>query len=291
MTGSALVVGLALWGLGLVLSPAPLAARILLIAPLVVIPKLMAVLPPRPGLARVGAWVAIAAAAPLLIAISMPAGLGAATFALPWLAIAGFAAIAGLVDAIRRLAGLRSTPLQPALAEFVLDAALGFWVIGAVFLVVDRLGVPTPYPPAIVLLTATHFHVAGMGLVALAGLLARSRPAVTIPAVGLVAGIPITALGFILPSAAIGAVGAVVVGASGIGVGLGFLAGAEESVARWARRVAGLALLVGMPLGIGWSVTILVGSPYLDLDTMIRTHGVLNATAVVLAAVTWPDPA
>jgi hypothetical protein len=37
-----------------------------------------------------------------------------------------------------------------------------------------------------------------------------------------------------------------------------------------------------MPMGIAWSRAILSGQTFLDLDTMIRTHGALNATAVLL---------
>jgi hypothetical protein len=42
-----------------------------------------------------------------------------------------------------------------------------------------------------------------------------------------------------------------------------------------------------MPLGFGWSVAGLLGIGFLDLDAMVRTHGVLNAFAVVTAVATW----
>ncbi len=53
------------------------------------------------------------------------------------------------------------------------------------------------------------------------------------------------------------------------------------------RASAGAALLIGMPIGIAWSVAILVGGAFLDLDTMIRTHGVLNASAVLLGVTSY----
>jgi hypothetical protein len=54
--------------------------------------------------------------------------------------------------------------------------------------------------------------------------------------------------------------------------------------------LAGTALLVSMPLAIGWSFAILTGQAFLDLDTMIRTHGELNALAVLIGVATYAVP-
>jgi cytochrome c biogenesis protein CcdA len=148
--------------------------------------------------------------------------------------------------------------------------------------VVDRLEIATPVPTVIVLLTATHFHFAGLGLLGLASLLARSRPWLRASVVGLIVGIPLTALGFVLATNLINSIGAGLVGLSGIGAGVALLTEATPDRWRWASRFAGAALLISMPLAIGWSLAILTGQPFLDLDTMIRTHGELNALAVVL---------
>ncbi len=40
-------------------------------------------------------------------------------------------------------------------------------------------------------------------------------------------------------------------------------------------------------MGIAWSFAILTGQPFLDLDTMIRTHGVLNALAVLIGVTAY----
>jgi hypothetical protein len=46
-----------------------------------------------------------------------------------------------------------------------------------------------------------------------------------------------------------------------------------------------------MPMGIAWSIAILTGQTFLDLESMVRTHGVLNSTAVLLAVVAYrPGP-
>jgi hypothetical protein len=277
------IVGFVAWIAALVLVPAPLAARILLLAPLVIVPRVLTLLPPRRWIDRLGGWVALAAALPLIVAFSLGPGPVAAAFAVPWVALA----LTGAVAAMRHgLAGLPSILGPRHVADLGVDIALGFWAVGAGFLLVDRLGVETGFTSAIVLLTATHFHFAGLGLLSLTSLLAATRPWLRAPVAGLCLGIPLTAAGFVLSSDPIGAVGALVVGSSGIAVGIAMLAGAGERAAPLA-RVAGVALLVGMPLGIAWSLAILTGVSFIDIDTMVRTHGALNATAVLLAVLAY----
>ena len=230
------VVGLVAWAATLVVLPAPLPARVMLVAPLVVIPRLLSLLPRRPWLGRFGPWTALAAAAPLPAACSLVPGPVAGALAIPWLALSVVAVFAAGADALARLrqgGSLRAVP------ELGVDAALGFWTVGAAAMAWERLGLPAPFPPVIVLLTATHFHLAGAGLVAIAALLAMTRPLVAAAVIGLVAGIPVTALGFVLPSAAVGALGAALVGSSGIGVALALLTAGGPPVARLARRAAG----------------------------------------------------
>lgn len=278
------LVGLLIWAAALALLPAPLTARLLLLAPLVIVPRLLMLLPDRRWVARLAGWPALVAALPLLAAFALPSGTLAAAFVVPWLVFA----LGGALDAV--LHGLARLPaiLRPnRWADLGVDVALGFWAVGAVFTIIDRLGLETWFSPAIVLLTATHFHFAGFGLLGLASLLARSRPRLRASVAGLVMGIPLTALGFVLVSDAINAVGAVVVGLAGIGVGIGLLTVTTSATSRLAARAAGAALLVGMPMGIAWSLAILVGRTFLDLDTMIRTHGVLNATAVLLGVASY----
>lgn len=274
-------VGLGVWFATLVLLPAPLAVRITLLAPLVVVPRLLDLLPPRPLVSRLAAWPAFLAALPLAIAFALPAGLLAAGLATPWLVISLAAAGAAVAHGLPRLPGL----LHPQwAADLGVDASLGLLGAGAVFLSCDRLGFrPMDFDTITILLTGTHFHFAGFGLLALTSLLAVSRPLLRIPLIGLVVGIPLTALGFVTASNEIAAAGAVVVGLSGIAVAIAMLANDLADTRRWALRAAGVALLVGMPMGIAWSLAILFGLSFIDLDTMIRTHGALNATAVLIA--------
>ena len=280
------LVGLVVWAVALAILPAPLAAGILLLAPLVIVPRFLAMVPERRWVAQLAGWPALLAALPLLIAFGLPPGPLAAAFALPWLALALSGALAAVLHGLARLPSI----LGPGRwGDLGIDVALAFWTVGATFLIIDRLGIDTGFSSAIVLLTAIHFHFAGLGLLGLASLMARSRPWLRGPVAGLVVGIPITAAGFVLVSDPIGAVGAVLVGLSGIAVGVGLLTVATEGTARLATQLAGAALLIGMPMGIAWSVAILTGQTFVDLDTMIRTHGVLNATAVLLGVAAYRD--
>ena len=282
------LVGMIVWVAALAILPAPVAARILLLAPLVIVPRLLALLPDRRWIARLGGWPTFLAALPLLAAFALPASPTAAVFVVPWLVVAVVGALAAVLHGLANLLSI----LQPRrLADLGLDVALGFWAVGAIFTVIDRLGLDTGFSTTIVLLTATHFHFAGFGLLGLGSLLARRRPWLRAPVAGLIVGIPLTALGFVLVSDAINAVGTVFVGLSGIAVGIGLLTITATGISRWAARAAGMALLIGMPMGIAWSMAILVGASFLDLDTMVRTHGALNATAILLGVAAYHSEA
>ena len=278
------LVGLLVWVAALAVLQAPLTARIMLLAPFVIVPRLLGLLPDRGWVGRMAGWPALLAAIPLLAAFALPPGPLAAVFVVPWLALAVAGAVATILHGLAQLPAI----LQPRrLADLGIDVALGFLAVGAIFMVVDRLGLDTGFSTTIVLLTATHFHFAGFGLLGLASLLARRRPWLRAPVAGLIVGIPVTALGFVLVSDAINAVGALVVGLSGIGVGFALLTGVGPGMSRWAASAAGVALVIGMPMGIAWSMAILVGATFLDLETMIRTHGALNATAVLMGVAAY----
>jgi YndJ-like protein len=282
------LVGLIVWVPALAILPAPIAARILLLAPLVIVPRLLALLPDRRWIARLAGWPTFLAALPLLAAYALPAGPIAAGFVVPWLVVAVVGALAAVLHGLANLPAI----LQPRrLADLGVDVALWFWAVGAIFVLIDRLGLDTGFSATIVLLTATHFHFAGLGLLGLASMLAIRRTWIRSSVAGLILGIPLTALGFVLVSDAFNAVGALVVGLSGIGVGVALVTVTQWGVPRWAAMIAGGALLIGMPMGIAWSMAILVGASFLDLDTMIRTHGALNATAVLLGVVAYRSEA
>ncbi|HEY0444557.1 MAG TPA: YndJ family transporter, partial [Candidatus Limnocylindrales bacterium] len=279
-------IGLLVWAAGLLLLPAPLAARIMLLGPLVVVPRLLGALPRRGWAAGLAEWPALLAAIVLTLSFAVPAGPAAALLTAPWLAVAGAGAAAAVIDGLRALPAI----LHPRrAADLGADASVVFLAVGATFATMDRLGAqPLGFSPTIVLLTATHFHFAGFGLLGLASIGAAARPALRGAVLGFIVGIPVTALGFTLPSTLFGALGALIVGGSGIVFALDLIGSSRTGRARWPHRVAGLALLVGMPMGIAWSVAILLGVRFLDVDAMVRSHGALNATAVLIAVVALP---
>ena len=279
-----LLVGLLVWSAAMVALPAPIAARILLLAPLVVVPRLVPLLPGRPWIGRLAGWPTLLVALPLVIAFGLPSGPLAGAFALPWFGLALTGALAAVLHGLSHLPSILRPRQMPDLA---VDIALGFWAVAAIFTLLDRFGIETGFSPTIVLLTATHFHFAGFGLLGLASLLVRSRPWLRASLVGFIIGIPLTAIGFVLASDAINALGALLVGLSGIGVGIALLTLPTSGKARWLSQLAGAGLLIGMPMGIAWSLAILSGQTFLDLDTMIRTHGALNATAVLLGVASF----
>ena len=276
------VVGGAIFLIELLLLPAALIARVTLLAPLVIVPRLLGMTGDDRSVARLAGWPSLVAAVPLVFAFGLPAGVPAALLSVPWLALCAAAAL---------LAAWHAIPLLPRLldrgilADAGVDAACGFLAVGAVFLAADRLGIqPLGFSTTIILLTGTHFHVAAFGLLLLTALLARRRPWLNASVVGLVVGFPITAAGFVLSSDLIGAVGALVVGAAGIGTGVAWWSDGGYSLEAWTKRIAGVALLAGMALGIAWSWSVVFGIGFIGLDLMVRTHGALNAGAVLLAS-------
>jgi hypothetical protein len=277
------IVGLAAWLGCLVLLPAPMAARIFLVGPLVVVPALLHRLPRRPWISGLAGWPALLAAVLLALGLSGEPGPVAAALATPWLGLCCVGLLAAIRHGVPRLPGI----LHPgAPTELGLDVALGFLAVGAIFVLFDRLGFrPLDFSSSIILLTGIHFHVAGFGLLTLASFEAERQPAVRASVLGLMVGMPLTAAGFVLASSLLGALGALVVGLSGIGMGVGLLVRSDARPGRWLGRVAGVAFLLGMPLGIAWAFGTLLSIPFLDLETMVRTHGVLNAVGVLLASV------
>ena len=281
------VVGFGVWLASLFLLPAPLAARITLGAPLVLAPALLAIHPAGMWARRAGGPVALAAALPLLIAFALPAGPAGAAFALPWLVFCLTVACAAAWHGLVRLPGILDPRRGVELGAYL---ALAFLAAGAAFLLSDRLGFrPLNISTAIILLTATHFHFAGFGLMTVACLLGRRRPALRGPILGLAFGIPFTAVGFVLASDALNALGASVVGLSGLGVAAALLTTPDDGPHRWLQRAAGTAMSIGFPMGIAWAWSIWLGIGFIDLDLMVRTHGVLNASGVLIATFALRD--
>jgi hypothetical protein len=271
------------WVVAAIVIQAPLQERLLLLAPLVVVPALLAALPGRellPGVASrdLTAWV-LAAALLLPLATALGRGPIAGALAVPWLVLAVMLGAAGVRDAIVELPHL----LRPARAgDLATDAALMGLAVGAGWLWIDRAGLVVPgIAPLIGTLTAVHFHMAVFGLVGVAALVVLARPGVDLwfAVLAIAIGSCVTAMGF-LSLFVFQWIGALMVGTGGL-----LLANrVARRQAGLVVRGAGIALALGMVLAISWPTSLALAPGLLDIDLMVRTHGVLNATAVTILA-------
>lgn len=204
--GSRAVTGGALWLLFVLLTrPGPFdpawVHALLLLAPLALLPLGIELVARSDGRTTGGGTgparclhlagaLQLPAAGLLAVSYLLRQGPVAAGLALPWLAVAGLIALAGLLR-------LRERGLCPV-TELALDAGLVYLVVGAAWAVSDRLGFrPLGFPAVIVLLTAVHFHYAGFILPVVTGLAARRTGgrAASLAALGVVAGVPLVAVG------------------------------------------------------------------------------------------------
>ena len=229
----------------------------------------------------------LAAGLALTAAFLLPAGVPAALLAVPWLGVASLVAAAAVLDILHRPA-----PWRPDVAH-AFAAARAFLFVGALFALTDRLGFrPFDFDATIILLTAVHFHFAGVALVLAGALAYRHRPNRWIEfAIGaVVVGIPLTALGFFgLPLA--NWVGSMLVAGGGFGIGIATWRSSEWLTSRGARalaRVAAASLWVAMPMAAAYSTGTFLGTTWLDIPTMARIHGSLNALGfAVPVMVAW----
>jgi hypothetical protein len=259
---------------------------IFLVAPLVIVPlgfRLLGVAAPGyapPAVTRVGMF---AAGALLALSFLFPAGL-AALYAIPWLVLTG---VSALVAGLRLL---RSPDLLRPGPAHAIVAALAFLATGAAFAFADRLGAqPFGFPADVITLTMVHFHFAGFAL-PLAGALAFTRRPhrwLEVATGAVIVGIPTTALGF-FGFAAANWIGAALTAAGGFGIGLATIAVARSLATRPAMAlavIAGVSLLISMPLAIAYATQTLIGTAWLSVGTMAAIHGTLNAFGFALAAI------
>jgi len=246
-------------------------AVLLLLSPFVLLPlglRLAASVDTGPGapalrrLAQLAPALAITAAASF---VPEP-GLLAALLSVPWLAFTVAVALAG----VGRLLS-RQTIVDPGIGA---DAGLVFVAVGGAWLTISRAGLnPLGFSDAIVQLTAAHFHYAGFALPIVAGFTASrlNRSA-------LIVGVPLTAIG-ITAGGWLEWFAAAAMALAGVATAalLLRLSTHESGPARWLIGTAGVALMAGMSLALGWSWSIRFGWYFLGLESMAATHGSLNA--------------
>lgn len=236
--------------------------------------------------ARLARWVGVVqlpAALLLVWACWLPPGPGATLAALPWVFLCGLVAVLGW---LRVRGGGWRRPMESLCG----DVALMFLGVGGAWLFADRAAYrPLGFDPAIVTLTAVHFHYAGLLLPLFAGLALRAYPDsrfASRAAVGVILGVPAVAVG--ITTTQLGW-GPAIEGAAGWGLALAGMMvailhvrlateGGQPWLARGLFFVAGCALFYGMLLaGLYASRAFFAPLPWLDLPWMRALHGTANA--------------
>ena len=227
----------------------------------------------------------------LLVACWLAPGISAAAAALPWVTLTVIMAIIGVMR-------LGQGGLRRELDGLCRDAALVFAVIGGAWTLADRSGFqPLNFDPAIVALTAVHFHYAGMLLPLFAGLVQRELfffRFASRAAVGVVLGVPAVAVG--ITTTQLGA-GPSIEAAAGCGLALAGMAvgilhvriatDSRQPVAtRLLLAIAGGSLFVGMVLAGIYAMRAFVAPfPWLGIPQMRMLHGTINALGFGLCGV------
>lgn len=209
-------------------------------------------------------------------------GRAAGALVCPWLIVASAVALDGLERFIR-------TRLQ-SFPEFCFALGEGYAFVGALWLAASRTGMQLfGFREPIVLLTAIHFHYAGLMAAILAGLAASSMrtPLALRTALSCaVAGPGLLGLAFLIgPRLKLAAVCLLVIGECGIAlatfrVGLGKARGIGGRLL----LLGSVCVIFGMALAGMWAVGEYPLHAFVHLEQMARYHGVLNAVGFGLCS-------
>lgn len=270
------------------------AAQLILLAVLVHVPLVLRILKPRFNDGLAGRALALAvlihpvAALTLLVSLQLPQGSLAAGFALPWLAVAGLLSVAAGL----RLAAGRS--FSPSL--LVETAGLVYISVGAGWTLMDRMAIhPMGFSTVIVLLTATHFHYAGLILPIVTSRVAAHSPGrwSTVACIGVILGIPGVAVGITASQLGMGpllelcgtwlaVLSALIVA----GIQIKLAARESNQPIAWLWYVSAASLIAAMILAASYGSRYFVSWPDLNIPYMRAIHGSANALGFSLLALT-----
>lgn len=260
-----------------------------LLAPLVVVPLTLNLIPATGDgyLARwvrtvVLYWLFFAAIVVMVSFRFVPGERAAGLTTLPWL----FVGLALAFDGLRRLIQTRCRSFQ----EFCFAFGEGYALVGALWLLASRLGMqPVGFHEPIVLLTAVHFHYAGLMAATLAGLAASSIRTSLLLRIALscaVVGPGLLGLAFLVgPKLKLAAVGLMVIGECAIAFAT-FRAGLAKVDAIGGRMllVGSACVIVGMTLAGIWAAGEYPLHSFVNLEQMACYHGVLNSVGFGLCS-------
>jgi len=285
----AAVVGLILWlATGIAVRPG-WTELLLLLGPTVAVPLGLACAAPSRQWRLLGRWrLAVGlgppAALALCAAFALPPGNFAALLAIPWFLFAAFVALLGLLRMVEH-AG-RCSP------ERAVDAGLVFLAVGGLWTLASRWGMQLfGFSEPVVLLTGAHFHFAGFTLPILCGLAGRvvQGRLAGAAALGVVTGVPLVAIGITV--GARGWLGIELAAAAWLSAGAGMVALLQVRASQRLRSPLPMALLVlssvslaaAMGLAAAYALGRWRGTPWLDIETMVRFHATANVFGFSLA--------
>jgi hypothetical protein len=262
----------------------------LLLGALVVVPLGMGLMQGQCGSgASSGFWtwarrLHLPCAALLIAALYVPQGTVAGLLTLPYLAVTGLAAAAGVTRFLRR------GPLP--LTELCVDAGLAYLGGAGVWTLLSRLGArPLGFDDQIVHLTAMHLHYVGFALPLLTSLTARALGgrAAAFACCGVMAGFPTVAAGIVLTQTT--GHGAVELAAVVLLAAICWLQAVLQFRVAWAAgrpgvlmalAVSSVSLATAMALAVVYALGQFLGTAWLDIPLMLPTHGVLNGLGFTL---------
>lgn len=227
---------------------------------------------------RAARWLWLPAASLLTLAYCRGQDYLSAACALPWLVLCILLALAGHFLFWRSRGPGRAG----------IGCALLYSVVGGGWVLLDRAGErPLDFDPAIVLLTAIHFHYAGLVLPLVAGLIRRRADSTLARGaeLGAIAGVPLVAAGItstqlggpvLLESLAAWVMGGSGLVLAGLLLGLALLPG-EGLWVRVLWFLAGAALLGAQLLALAYGARHFIALEMLDIPFMRAVHGSLNA--------------
>lgn len=288
-----LITGLACWGIVGTSPRVDLAEWLLTLAPLVLVPLAIARLPaPRGSIERRldGGLRLLQFPAALLFAAAflVESPYISVGLAGPWVAYTVFSLSSGLFRTVRRR--------DLSWADRLTGLGQSLMIVGSVSACLAILGIrPFGFPLGIILLTGVHFHYAAFLLPAIASAVARGqhslggRRVATGLQAGILVAIPMVAIG-ILFQPLLEWTGVLLLAVGCVGVALLQFASAICTCRDWIllpyfQRVTGrillggsaISLIAAMGLAVAYAWGEFRGLPKIGIETMIRTHGLLNA--------------
>jgi YndJ-like protein len=262
-----------------------------LLAPWVVVPLALSLLPITSasplsrGSTAVVQYLLLPGAALATVSFFLRDGWAAGALVCVWFTVAIALALDGLERLIK--ARLRSFP------EFCFGVGEGYALVGGSWLLASRAGLqPFAFHEPIVLLTAIHFHYAGLMAAVLAGLVASRAESTSAPFALRIAlscaalGPGLLGLAFLVgPKLKLAAVGLMVIGECGIALGT-FRIGLADARGIGGRMllIASACVIFGMALAGIWAVGEYPLHAFVNLEQMARYHGVLNSVGFGLCS-------